>query len=411
MDTQQLIAPVEVAEEASVTTRGHTATRADVLNAITVCDELGQDEFLRRNGYRDSVRYHLRHNGRSYPSKAILGVALGLASDDFFGGARETVKFLGELGFHVRNSETGEVVDKLGLDAIRAQMIADGFHDPAPEWPTLPVTPSAYFASGSNRPAEISALGKVGADIGVAAPELSIAAECELHALRGSDVLVFVDSGAFSEVKFTDAGVEVVKPITEEKWQEVIDLYTRLASSLGSQLWVVAPDMVGNQEVTLQRLRRWATDLGKIQGMGARVLVPMQKGEFTQAEFAIRCDAALGFADWIPALPCKKAATTAAEVREFLAHRSFERHVHLLGLGIANRNIHDYVAPFAGSKTTVSLDSCWIAANVGRGKRPRRLTRARDIAERVLRRMGRFTKSLKVESAMYACWAPPAKEV
>lgn len=406
------VSALNTAAAASVTTRGHTATRDDVLAAIALCDEIGQDYFLESLGYRDSVRYHLRHDGRSYPSKAILGVALGLNSDDFFGGARETVKFLGELGFHVRNSDTGEVVDELGLDAIRTAMIEAGFDDPAPAWPMLPVAPSAYFASGSNRPGEIAALSKVGADIGVAAPTVSPAAEKELHALAGSDVLVFIDSGAFSEVKFGPDGVEIVKPITDADWRKRLGMYERLATTLGSSLYCVAPDQVGSQTVTLERLARYREEVRRIYALGARVLVAVQKGELSQAEFAAKVDAVLGFDGWVPALPCKKAATTADEVAAFVRDRK-PRHVHLLGLGITNRQVIDYVTPFAGTSSSVSLDSCWIAANVGRNKRKdgtvkrRRYTKARDIADIVLRAMGRFSNRVKVEAAMYACLARP----
>ena len=403
-----MIATPEQANKAVVETRGRMATRGDVLRAIGECDTLGKERFLKQYGYGDSVRYHLRFNGRSYPSKAILGRALGLENDDFFGGARETVKFLGELGFHVRNSDTGEIVDTLGLDAVRELMAQEGFDDPAPEWPTLPVTPSAYFASGSNRPADISALSKVGADIGVAAPELSIAGEAHLHTLAGSDVLVFVDSGAFSEVTITDDGIEVTNLISDAQWQQTMELYMRLANSLGSQVWLVAPDMVGNQTETLIRLSRYRDYLLHCIELGARVLVPIQKGDMSQAEFAVKVDEKLGSDQWVPALPCKKAATSPEEVREFLMTRPFERHVHLLGLGIRNPKIREYLAPFVdvSRSTTVSLDSCWIAANVGRGKKPRKLTRARDAAGSVLRRLGRYTKALTQEAAMFACFAP-----
>ena len=155
------------AAENTITLRGRTVSRTDVLAAIGACDVEGKSSFLASRGYRDSVRYHLRHDGRSYPSKAILGAAAGLDSADFFGGAAGTVSLLARLGFHVRNSTTGETVDKVGLDAIRESMVEAGFDDPAPEWPSLPVAPSAYFASGSNRPGEIAALSKVGADVGV----------------------------------------------------------------------------------------------------------------------------------------------------------------------------------------------------------------------------------------------------
>lgn len=396
----------------TVTLRGREISRHDVLAALGDCDREGKAAFLAARGYGDSLRYHLRHNGRSYPSKAILGAAAGLDSADFFGGARETVSLLKRLGFEVRNASSGAVVDRDGLEEIRVHMVDAGFDDPAPMWPELPVEPSAYFASGTNRPAEIAALGKVGADVGVAAPEISAEGERELLELAGSDVLVFVDSGAFSEVRF-DAelgGFRVVKEITDADWRDRLALYRRLAERLGSQLYCVAPDQVGSQEVTIERLTRYAGQIRELAELGARIMVAVQKGALSQAAFAERVDAVLGFSTWIPALPCKKAATTPAEVAAFVAERR-PAHVHLLGLGVRNARIRDYLAPFADSSSSVSLDSCWIAANVGREKRrdgsirPRRYTLARDVAGRVLGALGRLSDRLKVQAALFACFS------
>ena len=228
------------------------------------------------------------------------------------------------------------------------------------------------------------------------------------------DVLVFVDSGAFSEVRFSSelGGFEVVKEITDADWRERLALYRRLAESLGSSLFCVAPDQVGSQSTTLERLERYAPEVRELHELGARVLVAVQKGELSQVAFARRVDEILGFSSWVPALPCKKAATSSEEVATFVAVRA-PAHVHLLGLGIRNRNVRAYLAPFAGSTTSVSLDSCWIAANVGREKRKdgsvrtRRYTHARDVAGRVLSALGRFSHRLKVEAALFACLAAP----
>lgn len=393
------------AENSTITTRGQTVSRADVLRTIEHCDALGKDTFLARYGFQDSVRYHLRHSGRSYPSKAILGVTLKLTHDRFFGGAADTVPLLGQLGFHVRNSETGEVVDTLGLAKIRDDMIAAGWDDPVPDWNRLPVSPSAYFLSGSNRAPEIAALGKVGADIGVTAPEIAEASIRELEQLAGSDVLVFVDSGAFGEVRFEAGELVVHKPITDSDWQKILGLYDRLAISLGSQLTVVAPDRVGCQTETLNRLTRYADRVAQLQATGARVLVAVQKGELSQAEFAKQVDVALGNSRWIPALPCKKAATTADEVGQFLTERA-PWHVHLLGLGVGNRQVQQYLTPFASSSASVSLDSCWITANVGRQGKRRRHTKACDYAEAALQAAGRSSVDLKVQAALYAAFTP-----
>ena len=52
-----------------------TVTRDHVRQAIEECDELGADTFQRRYGFGQARHYVLWHDGRTYDSKAILGVA------------------------------------------------------------------------------------------------------------------------------------------------------------------------------------------------------------------------------------------------------------------------------------------------------------------------------------------------
>jgi hypothetical protein len=78
-------------------------TRDAVLGAIAECDTLGHATFLERHGYRPSARYVLVHRGRRYPSKAIVGVALGKTADLFSGGRATVVRALKRLGFYVKN--------------------------------------------------------------------------------------------------------------------------------------------------------------------------------------------------------------------------------------------------------------------------------------------------------------------
>ncbi len=358
-------------------------TRENVLAAIEECDRLGVAEFLDAHGYRPSLKYQIRHLGRSYPSKAILGVAAGLSSQEFFGGAAATVRVLTRLGFQVRAGE--RVVTALGLaQAAKEAIESEGVE--TLRQPELPVEPACYFASGSNNPAEIRGLAQVGQDVGVAAQEISDAAEEELKGLAGTDIQVFVDSGAFSEVEFGPGGPRVVEEITHDEWLDRLGLYERLADALGDQAWLVAPDQIGNQDVTLERLARYRENLERLSAKGARILVPIQKGRLSQADFAGEVDAVLGKkVRWLPALPCKKAATTAAELEAFLAARPRTKHVHLLGLGVRNRNAADYVSKFEGRATSCSLDSNWICANVGRERGSvRPYTRAQDIAGKLI---------------------------
>jgi 5-methylcytosine-specific restriction enzyme A len=84
-------------------------TRADVVRAAEEYDRLGQDAFLSQYGFGKATAYLLVHDGRSYDSKAILGVAYLFASGrkitphDFSGGVHGAAAVLRNLGFEVRN--------------------------------------------------------------------------------------------------------------------------------------------------------------------------------------------------------------------------------------------------------------------------------------------------------------------
>jgi 5-methylcytosine-specific restriction protein B len=85
-----------------------------VLKAIAEYDRVGRETFLAKYGSGPSRRYLLRHEGRLYDSKAILGAAHGhqfpdqgpLRSADFSGGLATVVKHLSSLGFEVVSDES-----------------------------------------------------------------------------------------------------------------------------------------------------------------------------------------------------------------------------------------------------------------------------------------------------------------
>jgi hypothetical protein len=419
----------------SIKVAGRQITRNDVDAAIAECDRLGIDAFCKLYGFGRSRLYWLRgpKSHVPYPSKAILAVAAKATKvhgykGQFFGGAAHTVRQLRALNYEVRCGD-GPARD-VDLDAIREEAIRHGVSPELRHWGALTTTPVAYFASGSNRVGEIAGMADCQHDIGVAAPEVRAANEAELLKLAGRESQVFVDSGAFSEVSFVtacesprtpkgehvyrkgekhcrycdvaraDTGcfpARIVKPISDDDWQKRLGLYQRLGASLGSQLWAVAPDQVGSQAVTLERLARYRDEVQALARTGAKVLVVAQRGELSQAEFyraAIRV-AGLGEFDGInvaPALPCKKAATSAAEVAAFV--RELEpTHVHLLGLGVRNAKVRAYTEVFGDDDvaTTYSMDSCWVSANVGRpesGARPHTL--AQDVCRKILATAGKI---------------------
>ena len=364
-------------------------TRAAVDAAITECRELGRTQFLAKHGYGDSTVYEIVDGRERFPSKAILGVAAGLTLDDFFGGVAQTVPTLHRLGFTV--TRRGLVCPEVSLIALtrdnhgRLRQVSEDLQD---------VT---YFRSGSNRPGEIRGLGEAGQDIGVAVCELNDNAMGELARLVGTDVQVFVDSGAFSEVDLVKqpCGMmtwEVVRPISDSDWQKRLATYELIGECLQDQVWLVAPDCVGHQQETLRRLRKYARFVRSANGRGARILVVMHKPhpihdagqELTQAEFYAQVEEILVGVSWTPSLPCKKAGTSVAEVGDFV-QAVRPKHVHLLGLGVYNRKASAYAAAGRGDgSTSVSMDSNWITANVGRKGKIRTFTAAKDRARALL---------------------------
>lgn len=81
--------------------------RDHVLRALQEYDDRGGDEFLAAYGFGRVRDYVMWHGGRSYDSKAVLGVALkyatgtAAASSEFSGGKDGAAKVLRSLGFDV----------------------------------------------------------------------------------------------------------------------------------------------------------------------------------------------------------------------------------------------------------------------------------------------------------------------
>lgn len=81
-----------------------------VKEAVTECDQLGREAFLKKYGYKYSRLYLLHYNQNVYDSKAIAGVAFGkqhgapLRANEFSGGAATVVPVFEKLGFSVQKA-------------------------------------------------------------------------------------------------------------------------------------------------------------------------------------------------------------------------------------------------------------------------------------------------------------------
>ena len=85
--------------------------RPHVLQALAEYDELGGEAFLDTYGFKPARTYLLVHDGKSYDSKAVLGVAhryatgVAATSEDFSGGLHGAVKCArGALVFEIDTS-------------------------------------------------------------------------------------------------------------------------------------------------------------------------------------------------------------------------------------------------------------------------------------------------------------------
>lgn len=88
-----------------------SVTQQHILQAIAEYDDRGAENFLGVYGFMPSRGYTLVHEGRTYDSKAILGVAHRYATgraataDEFHGGASGAAAILRKRGFDVTEPE------------------------------------------------------------------------------------------------------------------------------------------------------------------------------------------------------------------------------------------------------------------------------------------------------------------
>lgn len=249
---------------------------------------------------------------------------------------------------------------------------------------TLPRPQALHFVSGASAISDLRGLLRMSVPLGVSIPELSAPGLVVLlAAARRPLVRVFVDSGAFSEV---DRAGRIVAPISLKAWRKRVAVMLRIARAFGARAWIVVPDCVGHQLETLARLRAFASQMRLARDLGARVIVPIQRGDMSPARFDAECAEILGFEDYSRGIPGNKVAMPAAELETFLRARR-PGSVHLLGIGPRNprfQALADVLRRLAPG-AEVTCDSNSFSAVTGRtngeGGSPRTLTSWQDHLE------------------------------
>ena len=204
-----------------------------------------------------------------------------------------------------------------------------------------------YYASGTNKPGEIRGMAQAGRDLGVAADQCR---DClpalEQIAKKYPKIRVFIDSGAFSEVS-ADPKVQAkagltpqpgvllpVAPITKDEWHKRLQLMLEAGRALGSRLLIMAPDRVGDQEETLQRLKWFKSSgwLAKLRKTGMEIAVVLQGGKLDPIAYEKKVAKVLGWRGYSVAFPMMKAWTPLPLIAAYI-QAARPRRVHLLGIG------------------------------------------------------------------------------
>ena len=252
-----------------------------------------------------------------------------------------------------------------------------------------------YFASGTNEPGQLWGFARIGQPVGVAADECLGRTGCEETLLELAELFpnqrVFIDSGAYSEVEYdkTTDRLEKVRPISDAEWRRRLAFMQRIADAYGPRALIIAPDRVGSQDETLERLERYRGQVLDLVDAGAEVAIVLQGGDMDLVDFEQAMIDVLGVDRFVRGFPMKKGATTATSLRGYIQRRHPDR-IHLLGAGPKARGNKKLDLPTAKQMiqmfaeyapgVNVSWDSCLVCSALARDKPGgRTLTRAQDI--------------------------------
>jgi hypothetical protein len=179
------------------------------------------------------------------------------------------------------------------------------------------------FRSGMSRSKDFWGAASAGVAIGVVAAELSTSLRLiGLPRFLRDGGKVFIDSGAFAEVK---SGVSPNFPVVLSLYESLVDAADCYGFAM-SQVYAVAPDKVGDQAETLLRLARFSDRLKSLIETGCNVIVPIQRGTLPATAMLDRVAKILGTRSFVAGVPANKEALSLYECAQ-LRHHAF----HILG--------------------------------------------------------------------------------
>lgn len=179
------------------------------------------------------------------------------------------------------------------------------------------------FRSGMSRSPDLHGAIEAGAPAGVVAGELMfLQKSITIPRYLANGGAVFIDSGAFSELK---TGIE-------PNFRDVLATYKHIAECTldygvtPASLYVVAPDKVGDQWASIERLCQYEKEVRQLIDMGVKVIVPIQVGPLAASELVESIRVILESDSFVVGIPSNAAAMSIEECAS-LNHHSF----HILG--------------------------------------------------------------------------------
>jgi hypothetical protein len=196
---------------------------------------------------------------------------------------------------------------------------------------------------------------EAGVPVGVVAGKLTSAAmflTIPRYLDRGGKC--FCDSGAFSSFLSGE-------PM---HWADILQRYDSLAlmTETPRNLYVVAPDKVGDQDETLRLLAAWAVRVRRLIAQGCKVIVPIQCGRLSGQALIDMVAGILQTRQFIVGIPSNRAAMPIDECRK-LRHSAF----HILGRVQADVEQRARIQSLrrGNPAAAVTADANWMRSQLG----------------------------------------------
>ena len=211
---------------------------------------------------------------------------------------------------------------------------------------------TTHFFSGLGRKAHFKGATEANAGVGIVVDDLTKPLMKEVAKATQTNK-VFIDSGAFTA--FT-RGKEMDWPSVFARYQAVADD----VATTGENLFVVAPDVIGDAAKTFVLQKKFTFALRKLAKTEANIIIPAQKGATPQeiSKHYSQMDSALDTDNLILGIPANKQAWSPAEARAIIEAVN-PNAVHLLGLGPGNPRYFAFINEISkiGKKYEIYTDS------------------------------------------------------